>query len=76
MSVKTCDRVGSLQARTIALALKDKRSISDLALESGIPFYWLTRFVAGAYNAPNVNRVQYFYEFLTGTTLLQEKNNV
>lgn len=73
MASKDCDRLQSLHIRAVGLGLRDPRSIADLAQESGIPFYWLSRFLAGAYRAPNVNRVQHFYEFLTGNPLIKDE---
>lgn len=72
MAIKQCDKIQSLHDGARRKLLADARTFEQLANESGIPFYWLQKFAAGCFAAPNVNRVQYLYEFLTGTPLIKE----
>ncbi len=71
MSLKQCDAPQSLYNVTREKLLADPRTFEQLTIESGIPFYWLQKFAAGCFLSPNVNRVQYLYEFLTKTKLLE-----
>lgn len=64
-----CDTAGALVTKTRALLLRDKRSIPELFRETGIPFYWLKKFHAGAIQNPNVNRVEALYRALSGKKL-------
>lgn len=64
-----CDLPGSLVSRTRELLRRDHRSLIDIHTASNIPFYWLKSFYRGEATGPNANRVQYLYEFLTGTRL-------
>lgn len=59
------DQPGTLVKTTQALITKDPRSTTELSIASTLPFYWLRKFRSGAIRAPNVNRVQFLYEFLT-----------
>lgn len=64
----TFDQPNSLMLETIRLA--KERKLQDVFFETHIPFYWLNKFVAGTYKNPSVNRVQYLYEYLTGSKLI------
>lgn len=64
-----CDREGSLMTATLDLLKKDSRSLLQIYDETGVPFYWLRRFVTGGYKNPSVNRVQYLFEKLSGKKL-------
>lgn len=72
MSLKQCDKIQSLHDTTRRKLLADPRTFEQLSVDSNIPFYWLQKFAAGSFAAPNVNRVQYLYEFLTGAPLIKE----
>ncbi len=65
-----CDAPGSLVLATRRLIRADKRSHHQLALDLGVPFYWLKSFIHGVADSPSVNRVQYIYEKLSGSKLL------
>lgn len=67
-----CDRPGSLLTMTLRLIDRDsaKRSRTQLAHDLGIPAHWLNSFVQGAIDAPNVNRIQFIYEALSGKELV------
>lgn len=68
-SIKTFDSPGTLMIKTYQLLRNDKRSLSDVSIDTGISFFWLQRFNASAMKNPSVNRVQYLYEQLSKTTL-------
>lgn len=62
------DQPGSLMQETCTM-LRNK----DLLLtyeETHISYYWLRKFASGEFRNPSVNRVQYLYEYLSGTKLL------
>lgn len=65
-----CDKPGSLIIATRKLLERDPRSRHQLALDLGVPFYWLNVFIQGAIEAPSVNRVQYIYEKLSGQKVI------
>jgi hypothetical protein len=62
------DQPGSLMRKTIDL-LK-KKNLIEVSAETKISFYWLRKFVAGTYQNPSTNRVQFLYEYLTGSKLV------
>ena len=66
------DRPQSLMTKTKELMDAHSLTIVELHVASNISYYWLMKFSAGKFKNPSVNRVQYLYEFLTGTQLLQE----
>lgn len=59
----------SLMAETIKLLRKDKRSLLQIHKETNINFFWLRKFAAGEFKNPSVNRVQFLYEFLSGSSI-------
>lgn len=40
------------------------QSLPDISKESGIPFYWLRKFLWNEIRDPGVNRVQLLWEYL------------
>lgn len=63
------DNPGSLMQRTIELAKEKGESPIKLHQDTGLPFYWLKRFLEHGFKNPSVNRVQYLYEHLSGNKL-------
>lgn len=66
------DTPGPLMTRTQTLLKTKAPKKMDLLRvhdATGIPFFWLEKFVAGVFKNPSVNRVQYLYEHLTGQPL-------
>ncbi|AUR88752.1 DNA-binding domain protein [Vibrio phage 2.117.O._10N.261.45.E9] len=59
----------TLLARTQELLLADKRSSYELATQCGLPYNWINDLAKGRVKNPNVNRVQYLYEQLSGKKL-------
>ena len=66
------DERGELHLATIAAVKADKRTLKMLAQATGISFYWLKKLSADEIPNPAVNRIQYLYEFLTKTKLLDK----
>ena len=62
------DQPGSLMVKTIDL-LKD-RDLFAVYAETKISPYWLRKFATGEFKNPSVNRVQFLFEHLSGTTIL------
>ena len=60
---------GSLHQRTYELLKAREKTLLEVHQESGVPFYWLRRFLENAIPNPSVNRVQALYEYLSQTTL-------
>jgi len=69
MNKNEFDKPGSLMQKTITLIREDQRSLLELYSETGIPFYWLRKFVNNEFKNPSVNRVQYLYEFLSNSKI-------
>lgn len=69
MAIDLTDPPGSLYKKTRQLLRGEKRSLFEIAKESGIPFYWLRKVNAGTIHDPGVNRIQKLYEFLTNKPL-------
>lgn len=69
MAIDTNEPPGTLYERTRQLLRADRRTVFDIANDSGLPFYWLRKVHAGEINDPGVNRIQRLYEFLTSSTL-------
>lgn len=63
------DEPAKLMLKVKELLKEDPRTLPEIYRDSGIPFYWLRKFVDGVYKNPSVNRVEYLYEFLSGKTL-------
>ena len=64
------DEPNTLMVETIKLIRADRRTLLELYVVTGVPFYWLKRFVAKEMKNPSVNRVQFLYEFLTSKKLV------
>jgi hypothetical protein len=68
MKKASFDQPGTLMLATIEL-LKNK-DLFEIHSQTKISFYWLKKFLAGAFKNPSVNRVAYLYEHLTGSKLI------
>lgn len=64
------DEPGTLMQETLALIEKSGKSLPQLYRETGVPFYWLKKFVSGEFTNPSVNRVQFLYEHLSGKRIV------
>lgn len=64
------DQRGALHDATITALKADKRTLRMVGQATGISYYWLKKLSADEINAPNVNRMQYLFEFLTKKRLL------
>lgn len=53
-----CDQAGILFTAALQALKEDKRSLSNLSLELGIPLAWLQRFTAKTIDNPSVNRIE------------------
>lgn len=62
------DQPGTLMMETIRL-LKE-RDLLEVYSETKISFYWLRKFATGEFRNPSVNRVQFLYEHLAGTSIV------
>lgn len=69
MPHRSFDAPGSLMERTRSLLTSDARSLPQIFVDTGVPFYWLRNFATGKLRNPSVNRVQYLYEQLSGQKL-------
>lgn len=63
------DEPGSLMLRTIELAKAKGVDPVVLHNETGLPFYWLKKFLAGGIKNPSVNRVEYLFNQLSNKKL-------
>lgn len=63
---------GSLMTETLRLLRESKKSRLQVAIDTGLPFWWLRKFHGKEIRDPSVNRIQLLYEYLTGTKLLPE----
>lgn len=63
------DQPSTLQAATVQLIKDSPLTLPELYRDSGVPFFWLRKFVYNEIKNPSVNRVQYLYEFLSGKKL-------
>ncbi len=61
---------GTLMRETLRLLKARRETLVNISTETGIPFYWLRKFLGGEVDNPSVNRVQRLYEYLSGRTLL------
>ena len=66
------DKVGDLMSTTHGLLKESGLKPQDVFAQCGLPFYWVKKFGRGEFENPSVNRVQFLYEFLTGTKLIPE----
>lgn len=64
------DDRNTLHDATIKALKEDKRTLRMIAQATGVPFFWLKKLSADEIKAPNVNRIQYVFEFLTKKRLL------
>ncbi len=75
MTAEQFDNPGSLMQQTRELLKTKAPKETDLYKvhsDTGLPFYWLRKFAAGAFKNPSVNRVQYLYESLTSQQLISK----
>jgi hypothetical protein len=61
--------MSSLHKKTRSLLIKDRRALTTISNESGLPYHWLHSFRYAKTENPSVNRVQRLYEHLTGDKL-------
>lgn len=64
-----CDRQGELNRKTYLLLVQCEAPLSIVAINSGIPIYWLRKFAAKKIPNPGVDRIQYLFEHLSGRKL-------
>lgn len=69
MQIPKCDNPRTLDIKTRALLKASALNLVQMALAYQIPYVWLKKYAAGSIDKPNVNRVQYLYEKLSGTKL-------
>lgn len=63
------EQKGSLQERTLELLKESGKPAQDIYAETGLPFYWVRKFLANEIDNPSVNRVQFLYEHLSGSEI-------
>lgn len=63
-------QAGSLMTKTLDLLKERSQTLPVIAVETGINFYWLRKFIGGEIRDPGVNRIQALYEYLSGTKLI------
>jgi len=66
------DKEQSLMQASRKLLGDHELDFVGVTLATGIPYHWLSKFSAGEFKNPSVNRVQCLYEFLTGTKIIEE----
>lgn len=66
------DERNTLHKATIAAVKADPRTLRLLAQATGVPFYWLKKLSADEIANPSVNRIQYVYEFITKSKLIDK----
>lgn len=57
---------------TLRLLRENRKRIIQISSDTGLPFWWLRKFMGKEIRDPSVNRIQLLYEYLTGTKLLPE----
>ena len=62
----------SLVARTRELLRDRDNTLQDIVHETGLNFYWLSQFSSGQSINSSADRVQFLYEYLTGSELKLE----
>ena len=70
MKEQVFDQPGTLQLVTVKLIKESPLTLPELYKESGVPFYWLRKFVNNEFKNPSVNRIQYLYQYLSGKKLV------
>lgn len=68
----TASYQGSLHSKTLQLLKESGKKPQDIYAETGLPFYWVKKFLTNGFENPSVNRVQFLYEYLTNTNLVSE----
>ncbi len=64
---------GSLMSETHRLLKARSQTLPEISSGTGIPFYWLRKFISGEIDNPSVNRIQKLWEYLSGKKLLPDK---
>jgi len=64
--------MSSLINRTRDKLKSDPRPLTQISIESGLPYHWLSSFKYARSASPGASEVQTLYEFLTGKPLLVE----
>lgn len=64
--------MSSLINRTRERLIEDARPLTQISIESQIPYHWLSSFKYARSASPGAAEVQKLYEFLTGKPLLVE----
>lgn len=59
----------SLMLETLKLLRERHETLPEIQSATGIPFYWLRKFLGHEFKDPSVNRVQKLYEYLAGRKL-------
>lgn len=64
--------MSSLINRTRDRLKDDPRPLTQISIESGLSYHWLSSFKYSRSSSPGAAEVQALYEFLTGKPLLVE----
>lgn len=59
----------SLMKKTRELLKERNEALPTISVATGIPFYWLRKFLYGEIDNPGVNRIQALYEYLADREL-------
>jgi hypothetical protein len=65
----TYNEPGSLMKETLRLLQQGPKTTLGVYRETGVPYHWLQKFIRGEIPNPGANRIQFLYEYLTGTSL-------
>jgi len=66
--------MGSLLAATLDILCNHRpKTLPEIAIDTGLPYYWIRKMASNEIKDPGVNRVQKLYEYLTRTSLPIEK---
>ena len=65
------DQPQSLLKTTLILLKLETRTNEQIAIESGLPYFWIQSLSQSKCTNPSVNRVQILYEFLSQSALME-----
>jgi hypothetical protein len=69
-------KLGSLLTETIRLYTVSGINLAKVAVDTGLPYWWLRKVTKGEILDPSVNRVQMFYEYIAKKPLLPVEPSV
>lgn len=73
LQTKKNTTIGTWLKSTLDLLQKRSSTYEEIARETGLSLFWISRLSSGKINNPSINKIQILHEYLLKKPLKQEK---